>query len=150
VPAPSRIAVSLSFALALAGCNRGASVGGHDADPHAPDAYAVRGAVTYQDKAVTDGQVTYAPADGGGKPITAKITDGSYELRAPEGRYKVTITGKAGDAELPADLTVERAVRPDTNGNALNLNLPQPEGRNEQDTTPEDIREMGTSKPAEE
>lgn len=148
MPALCRVAITVSFALALASCNKGASVGGHDADPHAPDAYAVRGAVVYQDKAVSVGQVTYTPADGGGKPITAKITDGSYELRAPQGRYKVTITGKAGDAELPADLTVERAVGPDTNGITINLNMPQPEGRNDNNTTPEDVRKTGIAEPA--
>lgn len=142
--APSRVAALFAALLFAAGCNEGASVGGSDADPHAPDDYGVTGSVTYEGKSV-DGEATFQPVDGG-EAIKVPVKGGSYDARVPQGKYQVTVTGKAGETELPAGLTVERVVRPAAGGGQpMSLALPEEAGAAHDESTPEEARQLPAS-----
>lgn len=112
-----------------------------NADPRAPDVIEVQGVVAYEDAAVTQGEITFAPVDDLGDPIKAPIRGGAYELVAPPGEYHVTVTGTAGETEVPSGMTVERAVRPDTNVMVINLPFPEAALADEEPASPEQIRE---------
>jgi len=141
---PSRVASLFAVLLLAAGCNEGASVGGDDADPHAPDDYGVTGSASYEGEPV-DGEVTFKPVDGG-EPITAPVKGGSYDARVPQGKYQVTVTGKAGETELPPGLTVERVVRPAAGGGqTMSLALPEEPAEADDQSTPEEVRELPVS-----
>lgn len=140
---PLRFVSSLFVVALLVGCNEGRSVGGNDADPHAPDTYVMRGAMTYEGAPI-DGEATFTPVDGG-EAITAPVKGGGYELKAPSGKYRVTLTGKAGDAELPADLAVERTVGADTVGQTVNITLPEENPGGHEGSTPAEVRELPVS-----
>ena len=143
MPALTRFAYSLAIVAFFAGCNEGRSVGGNNADPHAPDSYVVRGAMTYEGAPI-DGEATFTPVDGG-DPIAVPVKSGSYELQAPPGKYRVALSGTAGDAELPADLAVERSVGADTQGQTVNISLPEANPEAHQGSTPAEVRELPVS-----
>ena len=135
---------SAFFAVALlAGCNEGRSVGGNDADPHAPDTYVMRGAMTYEGSPI-EGEANFTPVDGG-EAITVPVKGGGYELKAPSGKYRVTLTGKAGDADLPAGLAVERSVGADTVGQTVNIALPEENPGGHEGSTPAEVRDLPVS-----
>lgn len=56
--------------------------------------YKVSGEVTWQSKAVDDGQITFLPEDGSIHPATARIVNGRYEARVPAGRMRVEISAQ--------------------------------------------------------
>ena len=146
MPLPRRFAVSttlaaIAFALFFAGCGDGPGPTGVpvNADPHGADVFQVRGNVSYEDAVVSQGEVSFAPADGG-EPITAPVSDGKYELQAPPGEYRVSVSGKAGETEIPGDLVVNVAVRPNTNVEVVNLDLPEAAPDAARGTGPEEVR----------
>lgn len=141
--APIRIVFSFAVLACLAGCNDGASVGGNDPDPHAPDGYGVSGGITYENEPVT-GEATFTPIDGGGA-IKVPVENGSYSMRAAPGKYRVTIAGKAGDADLPEGLSVERAVGKDTANQTISITLPETDPELHEGSTPDEVREMSPS-----
>jgi hypothetical protein len=72
------VVVLLAFGV-FAGCS------GDSTDP------LVEGRVSYQDKALESGVLTFYPAQG--RPITAVISSGgSYSCRLPPGEYRVAVT----------------------------------------------------------
>jgi len=64
-----------------------------------PQKYQVAGMVTFRDKVVPTGSITFAPRGGGKLVVTAIGQDGSYRLEALPGTYQV---GVASVAEVAA------------------------------------------------
>jgi hypothetical protein len=56
-----------------------------------PSTYRVSGTVSWQGRAVEDGDIIFTPKDGGAAPRAGKIAAGSYELRAASGQHRVEI-----------------------------------------------------------
>ncbi len=51
----------------------------------------IQGQVSYQDKPITSGALTFFPTQG--RPTPAVISqDGSYDCQLPPGKYRVTVT----------------------------------------------------------
>jgi hypothetical protein len=107
LPQPTAIGTFVVIALAVAaGCDSGPKTG------------QVRGVVTYKDKAVPEGTVTFYPVTSG-RPATGRIqTGGAYELStfggddgAIVGEYKVSVEAKrvVGAAPEPKSLEEELA-----------------------------------------
>ena len=71
----------LLLATALMGCGPGGS-----------GELPVEGNVTFQDKAVDNGEIVFTPADGQTASIAAKITAGKYACQLPPGKSQVRIT----------------------------------------------------------
>jgi hypothetical protein len=55
--------------------------------------YDLRGKVTYQGQPVTHGTVMFNPTSAGSPPVLGRIgSDGTYQVRAAPGEYKVLVT----------------------------------------------------------
>ena len=64
----------------------------------APVESVVSGMVKVRGRPVASGEVTFEPTGGaaaGTAPVSAAITNGSYEVRLPSGQYRVTVKMKA-------------------------------------------------------
>jgi len=107
--------VALSVISATMGCGKSS------------DGVSVAGRVTYREKPISSGALTFFPATG--RPITATLSeDGAYACRLPPGEYRVAITlgvslpagWKEGDALPPPaiDLPDQYSSRLETPLNA--------------------------------
>jgi len=56
-----------------------------------PRLYRVVGAVSWQGQAIADGHIHFLPEDGNVHPVTAKIENGRYSAKVPQGRMKVEV-----------------------------------------------------------
>src|SRR5262245_8757178 len=56
-----------------------------------PRLYRVVGAVSWQGQAISDGHIHFLPEDGNVHPVTAKIENGRYTAKVPQGRMKVEV-----------------------------------------------------------
>lgn len=144
MPAPIRPLAAFALFLFVAGCNgEGADVVKDPPGPQDPGVYAATGGVTFEGKPV-EGEATFTPVEGG-EAIKVPVNAGAFELTAPQGKYKVAITGKAGDADLPAGLSAERVIRPDTTSQAINLTLPETNPEDHEELTPDEVRDLPVS-----
>lgn len=57
--------------------------------------FEVRGKVSYQQRNISSGSVTFAPIGGGKLIVTAISENGEYQLEAPEGKYEVAVASIA-------------------------------------------------------
>jgi len=81
----------LAAFLLVAGCGRGGGT------------HVVRGTVTYQGQPLQHGSVMFNSIDTALPPAVGRIdSDGTYELRAAPGEYKVVV-----NATTPVDLSLE-------------------------------------------
>jgi len=59
----------------------------------------VTGTVQFDGKPLAQGVLVADPADDRGTPVQASITDGKFELQAPEGAKKIRITSNSTTGE---------------------------------------------------
>ena len=57
-----------------------------------PHTYPVSGTITFDDKAVSEGDIIFVPTDSSLAPDAGKITNGKFTARAKEGTCRVEIT----------------------------------------------------------
>jgi len=97
LPLSYRTVIALLLVFSVIGCGDGTAV--------------VRGTVAVNGEPMSDGSVTFEPADGNGRSVGTQITDGRFEVpagsRMTPGNKKVTIrgsikTGKQVPAAPPA------------------------------------------------
>lgn len=70
--------------------------------PGGPKTYAVQGHVTWENKPLPDGYITFAPAEGEAEtPVAAPIKDGHFQLRVTAGpkRVEVQATREVGEVD---------------------------------------------------
>jgi hypothetical protein len=117
--------LALAAALLAAGCG-GGNLG------------TVSGEVTYEDKAVKDGSITFTPKDGKGQPAGAPIKDGRYSVGSVTPGANVVqiiavrkINFARTTAEL-AEMAKKRAAQGDASGLADPADIipPDAEGNN--------------------
>ena len=96
------------------------------------------GTVTYKDKVIPTGSVTFAPLGGGKLIVTAIQEDPTYQLQAPIGEYEVAVAAIAEVAEgrrgfeqkTPRPLLPERFSFPSRSGLVVTVSE---QGQNEAD-----------------
>jgi hypothetical protein len=95
--------------------------------------YTVVGTVTFDGKAVAEGDVVFVPADGKTAPEAGKIKDGKFEMRARPGVQKVQIrAARAGKYDpVMKEATRVDYIPPRYNTNTVLVENVKPEGRNE-------------------
>jgi len=89
--------------------------------------YAVSGTVTYKEKPVEQGTITFEPVDDKGRIAAGTITNGRYSLTtlqaddgALPGKYRVTVVSKDFDAALASDPAARNAEDPQKRSHAAN------------------------------
>ncbi len=107
-----------------------------------PPKYKISGKVTYKQKIIPTGSVTFAPKGGGDLIVVAISDEGEYQLEAPAGEYEVAVAaiGEVADGVegfkqmTPRPLLPDRFSYPARSGivvtvvetelNAIDLSLP--------------------------
>jgi hypothetical protein len=63
----------------------------------------VKGQVTYQEKPVSGGLITFVPTDSKHNSVTAEIDEnGNYQLTAPAGEVRISVDNRSLKPEAPA------------------------------------------------
>lgn len=104
-----RIGAALAVAAFLGGC------GGEATTP-------VAGLVTYDDKPVAKGFITFAPADGRGPADGAEIVDGKYTVSLHKPGEKTVLVESVDESAGP--ISSEDANRPGAKPTKPKVNIP--------------------------
>src|SRR5687768_11835325 len=92
------VCVLAVFLVSQVGCGGGAS------GPKGT----VTGMVTYNDKPVDEGFISFFPADGKGSSNGSPITKGKYTVTLPVGKYNVTVTSDIAQEISPGKESPDR------------------------------------------